>query len=109
MQNAHDAAADTLATYEILQSQLDTYSNLKNDVDELSKFSAHNRNVDFVGRIIFDENDKEVFNFGKYKGKVVEDVLKKDPGYYGWIINSDFPLYTKKILTNIKLRSAFNE
>lgn len=109
MENAHDAAADTLATYEILQSQLDTYDNLKNDVDELSKFSAHNRNVDFVGRIILDDKDREVFNFGKYKGKAVEDVLKKDPGYYGWIINSDFPLYTKKVLTNIKLRAAFNE
>ncbi len=109
MLNAHDAAADTLATYEILQSQLDMYNNLKNDVDELCKFSAHNRNVDFVGRIIYDEKDREVFNFGKYKGKVVEEVLKKDPGYYGWIINSDFPLYTKKILTNIKLRTAFNE
>jgi DNA polymerase-3 subunit epsilon len=105
--NAHSAEADTRATYEILQSQLDRYSDLKNDIEELSKYSSHNRNADFVGRIIYDEDGNELFNFGKYKGEKVETVLEKDPAYYGWIINSEFPLYTKKVLTGIKLRGAF--
>lgn len=103
--DAHSAEADTLATYEVLQAQLDRYSNLENDVGKLSEFSAHNRNVDFAGRIIYDDQDVEVFNFGKYKGKPVTEVLAQDPGYYGWMMNGDFPLYTKKVLTNIKLNS----
>ena len=106
--DAHSAEADTRATFEVLKAQLDKYSDLKNDVEELSKFSSHNRNADFVGRIIYDENGVEHFNFGKYKGKRVEDVLQKDPAYYGWIMNNEFPLYTKKVLTNIKLRKAFS-
>lgn len=105
--DAHSAEADTRATYEILKSQLDRYTDLKNDIDELAKFSSHNRNADFVGRIIYDEDGNEMFNFGKYKGVKVEDVLEKDPAYFGWMINSEFPLYTKKVLTNIKLRGAF--
>ena len=108
LENAHSAEADTRATYEILEAQLDKYIELENDVDQLSKFSAHNRNVDFVGRIIYDDNDVELINFGKYKGIPVEEVLEKDPGYYGWIMNSDFPLYTKRVLTAIKLRK-FNQ
>lgn len=107
--NAHTAEADTYATYEILQAQLDRYSDLPNDVDELSKFSCQNQNVDFLGRIILNENGKEVFNFGKYKGQPVEDVLKKDMGYYGWMMNGQFPLHTKNVLTAIKLRSAFGK
>jgi DNA polymerase-3 subunit epsilon len=74
----------------------------------LSKFSFHTRNVDFVGRIIYDDNDVPVFNFGKYKGKPVAEVLKKDPGYYGWMMNADFPLYTKKVLTKIRLEMNSN-
>ena len=103
--DAHSAEADTLATYEVLQAQLDRYSNLENDVGKLAEFSAHNRNVDFAGRIIYDDQDVEVFNFGKYKGKPVTEVLAQDPGYYGWMMNGDFPLYTKKVLTSIKLNS----
>lgn len=103
--DAHSAEADTLATYEVLQAQLDRYSNLENDVGKLAEFSAHNRNVDFAGRIIYDDQDVEVFNFGKYKGKPVTEVLAQDRGYYGWMMNGDFPLYTKKVLTSIKLRS----
>jgi DNA polymerase-3 subunit epsilon len=105
MENAHSAEADTKATYEILQAQLDRYPNLKNDIGKLAEFSAHNRNVDFAGRIVYNEEDVEVFNFGKYKGKTVREVLEKDPGYYGWMMNGDFPLYTKKVLTSIKLAS----
>lgn len=100
---AHSAAVDTRATYEVLQAQLDRYQNLENDVAKLAEFSAHNRNVDFAGRIVLNEEDEEVFNFGKYKGKPVREVLNQDPGYYGWMMNGDFPLYTKKVLTSIKL------
>ncbi len=114
---AHSAQADTLATYEILKAQLDRYNGMtsknakgeesepfSNDIDVLSRFSSHNKNVDFAGRFVYDNKGRETINFGKYKGLPVEDVLKKDPGYFGWIMNNDFPLYTKKILTNIKLR-----
>ncbi len=109
LDDAHSAEADTRATYEVLKSQLDRYSDLKNDIEWLSKFSAHNRNADFAGRIIFNDKGEELFNFGKYKGKKVVDVLETDPGYYGWMMNGDFPLFTKKVLTNIKLRNAFNQ
>ncbi len=104
LENAHSAEADTVATYEILKSQLDYYDNLENDVSSLAEFSSHNRNVDFAGRIVYDDNDVEVINFGKHKGKSVEDVLAQDPGYYGWMMKGDFPLYTKKVMTAIKLR-----
>ena len=99
---AHGAEADTLATYEVLMAQLDRYPELQNDIEFLSKFTAQNNNVDFAGRIVYDENNVEIINFGKYKGQKVTDILKKDLGYYGWMMNSDFPLYTKKVLTNIK-------
>jgi DNA polymerase-3 subunit epsilon len=105
LQNAHSALADATATLEVLESQLDMYPDLENNIAFLSQFSAHNRNVDYAGRIILDENDVEVFNFGKYKGKAVEEVLKKDPGFYGWMIGGEFPLYTKKVLTAIRTRS----
>lgn len=103
--NAHSASADTMATYEVLKAQLDRYPEIENDVEYLSKFSSQNKNVDFAGRIIYNKDGDEVFNFGKYKGVKVEEVFAKDKGYYSWILNSDFPLYTKKILTNIKLRN----
>lgn len=105
LEDAHSAEADTLATYEILKAQLDHYEHLQNDVDYLSAFSTQNKSVDLAGRIIYNDKDIEVFNFGKYKGEPVEEVLKKDPGYFGWILNGDFPQYTKKVLTNIKLRA----
>ncbi len=105
--DAHSAEADTYATFEILKAQLDRYTDLVNDVDELSKFSSHNRNVDFAGRIVYNDKEEEVFNFGKYKGQKIVDVFQKDPAYYSWMINKDFPLYTKKVLTSIKLRDAF--
>lgn len=103
--DAHSAEADTLATYEVLQAQLDRYDNLENDIGKLAEFSAFTRNVDFAGRIVLNDEDVEVFNFGKYKGKAVKEVLDHDPGYYGWMMNGDFPLYTKKVLTGIKLNS----
>jgi len=106
--NAHSAETDTRATYEVLQAQLDMYPDLFNDVDKLSEFSAHSRSVDFAGRIVYNDKDEEIFNFGKYKGQTVVSVLAKDPSYYSWMMNGDFPLYTKNALTAIKLR-AFNK
>lgn len=105
LENAHSAEADTLATYEILLAQLEKYDDLENDINALSEYSTHNKRADFAGFIMFDDSEKEIFTFGKYKGQRVEDVLAKDQGYYGWIQNADFPLYTKKVLTAIKLRS----
>lgn len=105
LDNAHSANADTMATYEVLKAQLDRYASIENNVDFLSKFTANNRNVDYAGRIIYNDKDEEIFNFGKYKGQKVIDVLTKDTGYYGWIMQSDFPLYTKKVLTQIRLKS----
>ncbi|HRZ97162.1 MAG TPA: exonuclease domain-containing protein [Paludibacter sp.] len=105
---AHGAEADTLATYEVLMAQLDRYPDLQNDIDFLSKFTTQNNNVDFAGRMIYNDKGEEIINFGKYKGQKVTDVLKNDIGYYGWMMNSDFSLHTKKVLTNIKLKS-FNK
>ena len=104
LDDAHTAEADTKATYEVLKAQLDRYPDLQNDVEFLSKFTSFNRNVDFAGRIVYNDKDEEIINFGKYKGQKVEDVLRNDMGYYGWMMQGDFPLYTKKVLTNIKLR-----
>jgi DNA polymerase III subunit epsilon len=104
LDNAHSALADATATFEILKAQLDRYDDLVNDVDSLSELSAYNNIVDFAGRIIFDENGVEVFNFGKHKGKTVEKVFTDDPGYFSWMMNGDFPLYTKKVLTELKTR-----
>ena len=103
--DAHSAKADTMATFEVLKAQLDRYSELQNDVDYLSKFSSHNQNVDFAGRIVLDDNNVEVFNFGKYKGKSVTEIFEKEPSYYAWMMNGDFPLYTKKVITNIYMKS----
>lgn len=105
LKEAHSSKADTAATYEILKSQLDRYDDLENDIEKLADYSSFNTIVDFAGRIILDENGVEIFNFGKYKGKAVEQVFNNDPAYYSWMMNGDFPLYTKKVLTELKLRS----
>ena len=115
--DAHSALADTRATYEVLKSQLEMYQDIEyednkgrvsvpvvNDMDKLSDFSSYDKNVDFVGRIVYNDKGVEIFNFGKNKGMPVERVLSEQPGYFGWIMNSEFPLYTKKVLTRIKLR-----
>jgi DNA polymerase-3 subunit epsilon len=121
LENAHSAEADTIATYEILMSQLDRYENVKftdregnvstpviNDVQELHEFSSNLRNVDLVGHIVYNNKKVEVFNFGKHKTKSVEEVFRKEPSYYDWMMKADFPLSTKKVLTAIKLR-GFNK
>ena len=108
LEDAHTAEADTRATYEVLKAQLDRYPDLQNDIAFLAEYSSFTKNVDFAGRMVYDDNGVEVFNFGKYKGMSVAEVLKKDPGYYSWILNSDFTLNTKAVLTKIRLREMSN-
>lgn len=106
LEDAHSAQADTRATYEVLKAQLDKYPDkLNNDVQFLSSFSKMNDNVDFAGRIIYNDKQIPVFNFGKYKGQSVEDVLARDPGYYGWMMQGDFPQNTKQVLTKLRLKA----
>jgi DNA polymerase-3 subunit epsilon len=107
--NAHSAAADTEATYEVLKAQLSRYEELKNDISFLADFSSHKDHVDFAGFISYNEDRQEVFSFGKYKGRLVEDILNTDSGYFGWLQNADFPLYTKKVLTRLRLQKLNNK
>ncbi|TDQ30856.1 3'-5' exonuclease [Zeaxanthinibacter enoshimensis] len=109
LKGAHSAEADTLATCEVLMSQLDRYPELENNVRKLAEFTKRNELVDFAGFIARDESGEEIFAFGKHKGKKVHDVLEEEPGYFGWILNADFPLYTKKVLTQIKLSKLNNK
>lgn len=102
LENAHSAEADTMATFEILEAQIAKYDDVQNDVDFLSEFSSHHKRADFAGFIILDAEGIEIFSFGKYKGRKVVDVFRENPGYYSWIQNADFPLYTKKVLKGIK-------
>ena len=104
LENAHSAAADTMATYEILKAQLERYPELVNDMKSLSEFTTRKKIADFAGMIAFDKDGDEMFAFGKHKGVKVDKVLETEPGYFSWIQNADFPLYTKKVLTAIKLR-----
>jgi DNA polymerase III subunit epsilon len=102
LENAHSAEADTAATFAILDAQIIRYNDLINDIDSLAIFSTFHKNIDLMGRIVENEEGIAVFNFGKNKGRSVEDVLLNEPGYYGWMMNGDFPLYTKKVLSDIK-------
>ncbi|MBG6234206.1 DNA polymerase-3 subunit epsilon [Pedobacter sp. CAN_A7] len=115
--NAHSAEADITATYHVLLAQLDRYKDVDfedkqgkisqpviNDVDALHLFTNMNKPVDFAGRMVYNENNDEVFNFGKHKGKTVESVFDVEPSYYAWMKQGDFPLYTKKKLEEIWLR-----
>ena len=102
--DAHTASADTNATYEILKAQLDRYDNLENNIKKLSEFTYRKQIADFAGFIGYNAKGEEIFTFGKHKGKRVEDIFDEEPGYFGWLLGADFPLYTKKILTAIKLR-----
>lgn len=109
LDDAHSAEADTLATYEVLKAQLDKYEALENDAKFLAEFSSRRKFADFAGFIGYTEEGEECFTFGKHKGKLVTEILEKEPGYFGWLLNADFPLYTKKVLTAIKLRSFNNK
>ena len=107
LDNAHSAEADTMATYEVLEAQLDRYKDdeedpLQNDVDFLAKYSIQNRFLDYAGRIVLNDKDEPVFNFGKHRGKPVKEVLRTEPSYYSWMMDGDFTLDTKKVLTEIR-------
>jgi len=104
LEGAHGAEADTNATYEILLAQLDKYDDIENSVDALSEYSTHGERADFAGFILMNDKKQEIFSFGKYKGRTVEEVFKENPGYNNWMQNADFPLYTKKVLNEIKQR-----
>ncbi len=105
MVNAHNAEADIIATFEVFEAQLEKYTDLKKDVDFLHQFTNMQNTVDLAGRMVYNENKEEVFNFGKHKGRTVADVLKKEPSYYDWMMNGDFPAETKQTLTAIRLKS----
>lgn len=102
--DAHSAAADANATYEVLKAQLQKYEELENDIGFLADFSSHKEHADFAGFISYNEDGLEVFSFGKYKNNLVLEIMEKDSGYFGWLLNADFPLYTKKVLTRIRLQ-----
>lgn len=107
--DAHSSKADTLATYEVLEAQIEKYSELENNVDFLSDFSSRNKSVDLAGFIIYNKDNIPCFSFGKHKGKTVDFIIENEPGYLGWILNSDFPMYTKKILTKLRLSKLNNK
>lgn len=100
--DAHSAAADTRATYEVLLSQLERYPQLQNDVESLAKFSSGGKNVDLAGRMIYDENNDPIFNFGKNKGRKVKDIVRYEPGFIQWILQGDFPKETKDQLRRLQ-------
>lgn len=121
LEDAHSAEADTRATYEILKSMIERYQDVEyedkkgnkstpviNDMEALASFSKYHRHADLMGQIVYNNDDKEVFNFGKHKGKLVEEVFRKEPQYYDWMMKADFPNSTKKLITAIKLR-GFNK
>lgn len=101
LENAHSALADTRATYEVLQSQLDRYPDLENDMEKLADFSRSGRSLDLAARIVLDDNDVPVFNFGKHKGRPVEDVFRRERSFYAWVMQADFPKNTKDVLTSL--------
>ena len=106
--NAHTAEADVTATYEILESQLTRYTDIKPDINSLHEFCNTTKNVDLAGRIVYDDKKREVFNFGKYKGRLVTDVFKTDPSYYDWMLKGDFSRDTKQVVTALRLREREN-
>ena len=107
--NAHSSMSDTRATFEVLLAQLDKYEDLEDNVDFLSKFSTQKKFVDLAGFIHLNSDLKPTFSFGKYKGKEVDEIIETDPGYFSWILNADFPRYTKKVLNKIRLSKINNK
>tara|TARA_A100001011_G_scaffold374008_1_gene434020 strand:+ start:1039 stop:1809 length:771 start_codon:yes stop_codon:yes gene_type:complete len=107
--DAHSAMADTKATHDVLMAQLERYKDLEGNVNFLSEFTTRKKSADFAGFIVFNKEGQECFSFGKHKGKTVESILEDEPGYFGWLINADFPMYTKKVLTAIRLRKLNTE
>ena len=110
--NAHSAKADTLATYEILIAQIKKYNELENDVQFLSDYSNNDNSVDLAGFIRYNQNKKEIFSFWKYKNQKIEDIWKKNPGYFSWIDKASFPVHTKitirNLINKIRLENKLN-
>jgi DNA polymerase-3 subunit epsilon len=117
IENAHNAEADILATVEVFLAQLEKYKDVQikdnkgnlytpvvNNIEALHKLTMRTQNADLAGRIQFNAKGQEIFAFGKHKDKTVEEVFSKEPAYYNWIMDGDFPLYTKKVVTQIRLR-----
>ncbi len=104
LEGAHSAEADVMATWEVLEAQLDRYPDLQNDVAFLADYSARDNCADYAGRVVYDDKGVEVFGFGKHKGRSVADVFRREPTYYTWMMEGDFPAYTKKVITEIRLR-----
>ena len=104
LEDAHSALADTQATYDVLLGQLDRYGELENDVEFLAKFSSIGKNLDLAARIVLDDNDEPIFNFGKHKGRKVKDVLRREPSFYDWMMQGDFPKNTKDVLFQLKYK-----
>ena len=104
LENAHSAEADTMATYEVLEAQIARYPDIGSTVEELAEFSSNGAIVDFAGRIALNDKGEEIFTFGKYKGCSVEEIFRKEPSYYSWMMDGNFPQYTKKVITEIRLR-----
>lgn len=115
LEGAHEALPDTMATYEVFEKMVERYEGVElkdakgnkmptftNDMDVLHKFCQRGNNADFMGRFVYSEDKEVLFNFGKYKGQKVKEVLAKDKGYYNWMMNGDFALNTKKVLTRVK-------
>ena len=109
LEGAHGAEADTRATYEVLKAQITKYDEIENNTKFLAEFSSRKEFADFAGFIVYNKKGEECFSFGKHKGKLVTEILESEPGYFGWLLNADFPLYTKKVLTAIKLRNFNNK
>jgi len=103
--DAHSALADTQATHDVLLSQLERYEELEPNVAFLNDFSTRRKTADFAGFVVYDKAGELCFGFGKHKGKKVTEILEKEPGYFGWVLNADFPRYTKKVLTEIRLKA----
>lgn len=122
MENAHEAEADTRATYEVFKGQLEKYAGKEytdfktkkvqpfpEDIKSLSEFSSENRHVDFAAHIVLNDADEEIFNFGKYKGKSVREIFTKEPSYFDWMMKSEFPLYTKKVIQQIFMEIKYEQ
>ena len=109
LENAHSSKADTLATFEVLESQIEKYDDLQGNVNFLSDFSRRGKNVDLAGFIKYNKDDVPCFSFGKHKDKTVDYVLENESGYFGWLLNADFPIYTKKVLTKLRLDKLNNK
>lgn len=104
LENAHSANADTMATAEVLMAQLERYPDLPDTIEELAEYTTQHKAADYAGRILYNDKGEEVFGFGKYKGQSVREVLKKDTGYYGWIMQGAFPQDTKNVITRLYIR-----